>query len=298
MFKSNLCLRLIESKDTEGKDWEVVLIQAGKSLNKKFYSSVVLKKAKHLFENAKAFAYEFKGKLWNHLPGTVRKVLPEGCVKNVVGWYDNVRFGSFKDEQNKTQEGLLAKFHISENAEKLRKFLKDAWEHGKKTLLGFSIDGEGEVSEAFIEGEKVWNVDEIKRIDEITLVTQPAAGGQFRRLLASLDFEEEEMMNWLKSLYEKIKALKEELIDGVDPENITEDQEISFLKFLAESDEFPQKEKIEEAEPFVTATMERLVSLLKGDKKTEASLDRVKREDEVNPLGSKPADKLKLSDTK
>lgn len=265
--------RLIESTSKEGKDWEVVLIQAGKSLNRKFYPAEVLKKAKGLFEDVKAFAYEFKGKLFNHLPDSVRQVLPEGCIKNSIGWYDNVRFGTFKDENGRTQEGLLARLHISENAKWLRQYLKDAWEHGKKNLLGFSIDGGGDVSEAIINGEKVWRVNEIKNIDEVTVVTHPAAGGQPVRLLASKNFYEEEgTMEWLKKLYEFAKKFKESLIDGMNPEGITEDQEHTLIKSLIESEDFLNSKLVEvkEAIPFASDMTSRLLELVEKGEKTDA----------------------------
>lgn len=263
--------RLIESKDKEGKDWEVCIIQAGASLNDRIYPADVLKKAadKGLFENVKAFAYEFNPDKFNHLPDTIRARVPFGFVKNLVGWYDKTRYGTFKDESGQTQEGILGRFHVDDAAEWLRKRLKDAWDHAKKTLLGFSIDGDGVIKEIVKFGKKLSRVDEIKHIQSVDVVTHPAAGGHLRRLLASIDSEEEEM-NWLKELYEKIKTLKEELIDGVDPENITEEQEFKFIKFLVESEDFPPKDKIEEAVPFVVATMDRLISMLKGDKVQEA----------------------------
>jgi len=260
--------RLIESKDKEGKDWEVVLIQAGPSLNKKFYPPEVLKRAVNLFENAKAFAYEFQGKIWNHLPGSVRKVIPGGCLKNIVGWYSEPKYTTFKDDNGMTKEGILAKFHIPESALWLRKFLKEAWENGVKSLLGFSIDGDGTLSEDEIDGKKVWRVEDIKSINEVTLVTNPAAGGKFCRLLASKDFiKEDNKMEWIKQLFEKVKSLNAVIVEGLDLNNITADQEISLIKYLIESDEV----KIEEAGgPFMAATLDRLIELLKGDKKVEA----------------------------
>jgi hypothetical protein len=263
--------RLIEAKDKSGKDWEVVLIQAGKSLNNKIYPAEVLKKAVKLFNNVKAFAYEFPGKIFNHFPENARKVVPEGCARNVVGWYDNPRYASFKDSEGKTHQGIVARFHVSEGAQWLRKLLKDAWQYGKHSLLGFSIDGSGDVSETTVNGKRTLMVNSINSIDEVTLVTHPAAGGQFKRLLASKNFiEEEEAMNFLKELYNWVKNLKEGLIEGVDPEHITEEQEFSFIKFLVENEKFPPKEKLEEAGPFVSATIDRLIEMLKGNKQAEA----------------------------
>lgn len=262
-FKSNYLARLIESKDKEGREWEVVLIQAGKSLNGKFYPPEVLKKALNLFEDARAYAYEFKGKLWNHLPETIRKVIPEGCIKNIVGWYDNQHYGSFQDNTGETQEGILARFHISENADWLRKFLKDAWEHGKKSLLGFSIDGDGEVDRDGI-------VRDIKSIEEVTIVSNPAAGGQLCRLLAGLDIIEEAQMEWFKKLYEFAKKIKESLIEGIDVEKMTTEQEVILIKGLLESEKFPPKEMKEDVSVFISELENKLIEMIEEGKVKEA----------------------------
>jgi len=260
-FKTNYLARLIESKDKNGKEWEVVLIQAGKSLNGKTYLPEVLKKRLNLFENAKAYAYEFKGKIWNHLPEAIRRIIPEGCIKNIVGWYENPYYASFKDDSGETQEGILAKFHIAENAEWLRKFLKDAWEHGKKSLLGFSIDGDGDVSKEGI-------VEDIRSIDEITIVSNPAAGGQLCRLLAGLDIIGEAQMDWLKKLYEFAKRIKEGLIEGIDIEKITPEQEITLIKGIVESEDIFTKELKEDA--FISEFENKLIEMIEAGKVKEA----------------------------
>lgn len=263
--------RLISSKDKEGKDWEVVLIQAGWSLNNKYYPPDVLKKASNLFENVKAFAYEFKGKLWNHLPSMVRAILPEGCFKNVVGFYDNVRYGTFQDENNKTQEGLLARFHISENAQWLRTFLKDAWEYGKKSLLGLSIDADGAITETNPRnGRRAWIVNSIVGADEVTVVTHPGAGGKLQRLLASKNFEEEQGMNFLKELYEWAKKVKESLIEGINPENITDDQKYDLMKGLIESEDFFKEEHIKESGSFLSAMLDEIIQIVESGSKSDA----------------------------
>ncbi len=39
-------LRLLEAKDPEGKDWDIVVIEPGLGGNNRFYSAEVLKKSK------------------------------------------------------------------------------------------------------------------------------------------------------------------------------------------------------------------------------------------------------------
>lgn len=275
---------LLESHK-EGKEWDVVLIQAGLSLNNKFYPAEVLKRSIKLFENAKAFAFEFQGKAFNHLPDLAKRFLPEGCIKNLVGWYDNPRYGTFKDEDGKTQEGILARLHISENASWLRDLLKDAWEYGKKSLLGFSIDGDGKVSESQFDGRKVFRVDDIRCIDSVDIVTHPAAGGQLVRLLASISSDEEKEMDFLKKLYEAVKRLKESAVNGMDPEKISVEQEISLIKTLVESDSFLPKEFKEQDASLSSAVIDRLIEMITEGKNKEAVTMLKSMRDKMNANG-------------
>lgn len=267
-------VRLIEAKDKEGKDWEVCIIETGWSLNNKFYPKEVLKKAIPLFEDIKSFAYEFKGKLFNHLPEMIRKVLPQGVAKNVVGWYDNVHYGTFKDAEGKTKEGLLGRFHIAENAKWLRQYLLDAWEHGKKTLMGHSIDAGGDITEVESRnGKPAWHVNLIGNVDEVTVVTYPGAGGQPVRLLASKNFHEEEgNMDFLKKLYEWAKKIKESAIEGIDAEKITDDQAYGLMKVLVESEDFLKigDEQFKESTDFTSEMNDKLMDLVEAGKKEDA----------------------------
>lgn len=276
MKSVNASFRLIESKDKEGKDWEVCVIQPGMSLNNKRYRAEVLKKALPLFENLKAYAYKFedKGKkIFSHIPDFIRR-MTGGLTKNLVGWFSNPRWGTFKDDNGQTQEGVLAGFHVSENAKWLRDLLTDTWTNGKKALLGFSIDGDGEQKEVIEGGKKFWDVEEIRTLDEGTVVTSPAAGGQFVRLLADTYFKEEvAQMDFLKILCEKIKKIKEALLEGVDLQNVTAEQELILIKGIIEAENYPPKadeNTIKEETPFMLATIDRLIEMLKGDKAQEA----------------------------
>lgn len=270
--------RLLESLNKEGKDWEVVIIQSGASLNNKVYPANVLKKAvdKGLFEDAKSYAFEFNPEEYKHQTDAMKAAVPFGFIKNMVGWFDHTRYGEYKDESGQTQEGVLGRFHIDDGAEWLRKRLKDAWDHAKKSILGFSIDGNGVLKEIVKFGKRLLRVDEIAGINSVDIVTHPAAGGHLRRLLASLD-EEEVSMNlkaWFKQLWEMVKGIKEELVDGVNSEELTEDQQVKFLQCVLESETFPpkftEKEKVQEAAPFISATFDRLIEMLKGNKVQEA----------------------------
>lgn len=226
--------RFFEALDAEGKDWDVCIIAKGTSKNGFTYTKEVLEKSAPLFEGAKACLYEFENKILKHLPESIQKLIPGGFAKSIVGWYSDVKYGEFKDSDGVLQEGLVAKFHISENAKWLRELMRDAWEHGKN-LLGLSIDANATVSESDEGGHIQRIVQEILGVNSVDVVTHPSAGGAFMRLLAADDGPntikikvEESMKKYLLKLLEMVKAKKPELFPSIDPKNITEAQSVEI----------------------------------------------------------------------
>lgn len=228
--------RFIESTDPEGKDWDVCIIEKGTSKNGFTYTKEVLEKSVPLFEGAKACLYDFQGVL-KHLPEVVQKMIPGGFAKSIVGWYSDVKYSEFKNADGTLQEGVVAKFHISENAKWLRELMKDAWTHGK-SLLGLSIDANATVSECEEAGVMQRIVQEILGVNSVDVVTYPSAGGEFIRLLAAdedADSQvipkiklEESMKKYLLKLLEMVKAKKPEAVASIDPKNITEAQSVEI----------------------------------------------------------------------
>lgn len=228
---------LLEAKDKEGKEWDVVLIQAGLSKNGKYYPADVLKKSLSLFEGAKAYVFEFKDGLMKHLPELARKIVPQGFLRNLVGWYDEVRYGEFRDTDGNEQEGIIARFHISEAADWLRKLMRDAWDAGKQ-MLGFSIDGGGKTHQTVVNGQTVEWVDEISVINSTDVVSYPAAGGQALRLVAG-QIGGSEMKKCLKMILDFLAERKAEILEGLDLENLANDQlEKLVVEALKEQDTF------------------------------------------------------------
>lgn len=241
-FSDSICsFALMESKDSEGAEWDVVLIAAGESDNtggtgnKRFYPADTLKKAVGLFENAHAMAYKFVGKiadLFDHEKST-REAKPEGLAANQVGFFRNVRFGKYKDSKGQEREGILARFHVLEGAKWLRDNLLDAYKHGKQ-LLGFSIDAEG-VEEPKSIGDKFYDVvTNISRVLENTVVTRPAAGGQVIRLVAS-QITEHSTKETKMDRKEIIKLLMEKAAHLLKDKDVEKMEESDLLALLAEA---------------------------------------------------------------
>ena len=228
--------QILESASKNGSEWDVVLIETGLSKNNNLYSEELLANSPQLFENTKAFAYEFKGNamsLFDHLPDPIREGNPDGLTKNLVGWYDNVRFGEFKKPDGKTGKGLLAKFHVT--ADWLKETMRNAWKKNKHDLIAFSIDAAAAVKETVNDlGEKIKNVLSFDKIDEVTVVTEPGAGGRVLRLIAS----DQNKLKEKATMKEILKWLREhfpKLTESIKDDASLEEMQPLILKALQEA---------------------------------------------------------------
>ena len=298
--KGTASFKIQEALDKEGKDWEVVLVEAGESLNNRVYPPEVLKQALPLFEQCKGFAYEFDGKFFNHVPDKARSSVQNGFTKNLVSFFENVRFGKFKDQNGNEKEGILAKMHILDSAKWLREMLIDAWEHGKKNLLGLSLDGDGKKHQ--VAGGKEM-VDQITAIDEMTFVSVPAAGGRLTRLLASKE-EGIVMKELFMKLIELLKGSSPDIVEGLDANKLTPAQEYDVIKAVTEDydkTKFAEKfgDKVKEA---LGELIDKVIAAIETDNKAEA-IDMLKKlrgyQDEAGmPQESKAAEEKKKADEK
>jgi hypothetical protein len=219
--------------EATGKSWDVVLIEAGKSANRRFYPPAVLRAAISLFEGARCCAYRYGKKLdsdddFNHLPDGEARQFPGGFAENTVGFFEKVRYGNFERPDGSTGEGLLARFQILEGAEWLRKNLRDAFNQGRSDILGFSIDAEGEAREAIVNGERVTLVERIAKVTSTDVVTTPAAGGSLLRLVASVTKEA------TVDLLEMLRRMRPHLLEGLAARTGTE-AETAYLTRVLEA---------------------------------------------------------------
>lgn len=167
MFQK-LKVRITNAKSVD--EWEAVIIESGESLNGLYYPEEVLARAAPLFENVPCYAFEFSGQLYDHLPEHIKQTVPVGFVKNMVGFFDNVKLKTIDGKK-----ALVGKFHVI--ADWLKNTLKNTPLEKIPKLFGFSIDAEGTLDDS--------NVVSINRVDSVDLVSYPAAGGRFLRVLAS-----------------------------------------------------------------------------------------------------------------
>ena len=176
----------IASQD-RGSIWDYCIIEFGPSLNGKFYSRETLQDAvkRGVFNDLKASEYFFGGHL-DHVPEDQQRAVPGGFSKNIVGWFEDIRYDKFTDSKGKNGEGVLGTLHILDSAKKLKSDLLELFEAGKPELLGISIDARGLLQRATMGGRPIANVVKINKVNEGTIVNEPAAGGRAIRLVASI----------------------------------------------------------------------------------------------------------------
>lgn len=162
-------LGLTEAKGPKGSAWDVLLIKAGTSGNRRHYPAAVLESAVPLFEGARAYA--------DHPTKDEQRNRPERSIRDVVGWFEGVRWDA--DEQ-----GIRGTFRVLESVDWLRSALMSAWEAGKTDLLGFSINAMGRLGAKRADGSTL--IEAIDSVASTDVVTTPGAGG---RLLGVLESE-------------------------------------------------------------------------------------------------------------
>lgn len=188
---------LLESKSNDGSEWVVRLIRPGWSKNtshalkaQRYYPESTLKEAAPRFEGVRAFA---------HNSGPHVSDPSQRRAQDVVGWFSNPSY----------DKGVCATFTCIDQP--LRTKLKEAWDKGKRDLLGFSIDAPGREEPRMVEGRKAAWVADIQTPYSTDVVTDPAAGGELVRLVASADGPQKEETG-MERLLEMIRKINPALV--------------------------------------------------------------------------------------
>jgi hypothetical protein len=254
---------LIESQDKQGREWEVVIIEAGKSGNGFYYPHQVLKQALPLFDGVRALARSDE----QHIKDINKN------VKNIVGWFS---------EPHLVDNTVRARFHVSEAADWLRVLMLDAWRRGKRDIVGFSIVAQG-ISRIVRQAQGLikW-VDRIQRVDSVDVVVNPAAGGRIASLVAGngSNTKEEEIM--VEKMLEFIEQKTPDLYGRLDLQNIDQQQ---VLKLYTEA--------VSRQGSSAPAGLEtRLVQL---EDELKATRQQLKLAETLNESGLPPLAKQKIS---
>lgn len=184
---------LIEApSDKDGSKWRVLLIKAGTSANRVHYPEDVLRQAAPLFEGTRAYA--------DHPTRDDARNRPERSVRDIVGWYDDVRY-------DPKVKGLTADFNVLPSAGWLREGMLDAYNRGKPDLFGFSINAQGSKTGRVVEGGYL--LEAITSVRSTDVVTVPGAGGRV------LDVLEADTMD--PELREALDGLRADILEAVAP---------------------------------------------------------------------------------
>lgn len=172
-------VEILREVDAGQRDWEVRIVQAGISKNGRLYPADVLRQAAPLFEGARVYTYRrlLDGKeFFDHLSEDELKANPEGYARDLAG---------FIKAPMVRGADLVGTLHVLPASAWLHENLRDARDHGLPIPYGLSIDCEGDGHWVERSGEKVLHVDSILHVRSVDVVTHPAAGGRFLRLVAS-----------------------------------------------------------------------------------------------------------------
>ena len=140
----------------------VVLIRAGESANKRDYPAAVLLASASVFEGVRAYA--------NHPGKSELKERAERSIRDITGWYQNVRY---------VENKLVADRHFAPTQAG-----NDAWAlaemiatgRAPKTLAGLSINAVGKAKAREDGGLVIESITYAHSVDD---VTTPAAGGSY-----------------------------------------------------------------------------------------------------------------------
>ncbi len=189
--------RFLSSVDDRGWEWDVCIIESGDSKNgawdggnfiNRHYPKETLEKSAHLFEGARVYVYEFKddkSTRHDHLTEQALSANPNGYAKNLVGWISRPRMDG---------SSLVGTVKLLKGADWLRVNLQDSVSRGKADLYGLSIDSDGSQHLGRVGGKPRLVVDALHDVRSVDVVTYPAAGGRFLRLVASRSVREIQAM--------------------------------------------------------------------------------------------------------
>ena len=101
--------------------------------------------------------------------------------------------------------------------------LSKAWSKGLKQLLGLSINADGSQAMQLMNGRPLSVVQSIDKVISTDIVTDPAAGGRLLQLVESINESERRDIGMFKTLIELFKKERPDLLEGIDIENIKEE---------------------------------------------------------------------------
>jgi hypothetical protein len=181
---------------TKGKEWACVLIQEGKSANKRIYPAKVLREAAPLFEGAPVyFTHAASGKA-------------EPDPRDLAGFIRGAR-AALIESTGKT--AILGNFRSTSS--RASELLTEAFEAGNPGLVGLSIRAGGKSQKVMLAEGVADRVESIDTVASVDMVMRPAAGGKFISLVAGMpsDPVSDKEFQMLQQLIENLKKVRPDL---------------------------------------------------------------------------------------
>jgi hypothetical protein len=205
------------------------------SKNGRLYDTKLLADSVSQWEGVKVYDNHLSPKEYQE-KGPMRSPLKEwlGTIVDPIWDEENARLrGQFKV----VDEGLASK-------------LLNAWDQGVLNTVGLSIDVvPGKVGAVTIEGKRIPVIEGFKSIQSVDLVGDPAAGGRFDRILASVGSDDLSLDKESTMDEDTIKALIEEAVGEIDvPNQVRRVIEEALEASEEEEEEFVMPEEEEEEE--------------------------------------------------
>jgi hypothetical protein len=235
-------LSLHEAVDGErrGLVWDVVIIRPGHTLNGTYYSPQLLQESVHLFEGVHVYVLD------DTTNGHKKNPL-EKTQGQLAGWIEGAAY--------QESVGVTARLHFLQEgvAEATRAKLVDAWERGKKDLMGLSIDARGKSRRGKVGRTDALLVESLRTVLSVDVVLRPSAGGGFTRLVESspaTTHQEVDMPTRVKRLLRILDAKRPQALAGVDRESVT----FGDLAEIATTQELQESLREEDPAPTPVAT--------------------------------------------
>jgi hypothetical protein len=170
--------RLAEAEpDGGGLEWKIVLIEAGLSKNRRFYSPNILKEALPYFDGLSSYA-DHPG------PGD-----SERSVRDLAGWVTDPYF----DESVGDNGAIVGHYHALSSGP-IANVLQEAFDRGRPDLIQFSILGEGPQQLKRTDNYgSIYEVQSIETLYSLDAVAQGAAGGRVLDIVESVQKEAQEL---------------------------------------------------------------------------------------------------------
>lgn len=282
-----------------GRVWEAVVIREGPSVNGRYYTRECLQASIPLWEGDDVCDYGWLPtnqavRDAGHIPISVERGFPEGTFRNKIGHLRNVRAREGRDGRLE----LVAEVCVTDESFR-QKLLNNHKSGGRPPGLSIHAYGQGAVE--MREGHQVQVIHRLTGTRELTVVSKPAAGGAFERLVAAQDTTEKETptMNWAQlraflagifppASHRVVESMEEQMLLESVAQALLE-MDASLKAFVEVALEFLQAGKTDEAGRMLEKALEQMGGAPAAEPMEETPVDAVPNVYESHALSNAQA---------